>query len=222
MRKILLILSTFLPWFLKYRFLNHFMKYQISKDARIGLSIITINHLKMEAGSNIGHFNVIINLDNLELGLNSTIGRSNWITGFSTKIKSKHFCHDKNRISELIIGKESAITKKHHIDCTNYIHIGDYVTIAGYNSQLLTHSIDIYEGRQDSHPIEIGDYSFVSTGVIILGGSKLPNKSVLAAGAVLNKNYNEEWKIYGGIPAKPIKDIAQNAKYFSRQQGFIY
>lgn len=222
MRKILLILSIFLPWFLKYRFLNHFMGYQISKNAYIGLSIITIRHLKMGSGSYIGHFNVIINLDNLELGPKSIIGRNNWITGFSTKIKSKHFEHDKKRKSELIVGKESAITKNHHLDCTNYIYIGDYVTVAGYNSQFLTHSVDIYEGRQDSHPIEIEDYSFVSTGVIILGGSKLPSKSVLAAGAVLNKRYNEEWKIYGGIPAKPIKDIDKNAKYFSRKQGFIY
>lgn len=211
-----------MPWFVKYRFLNKFMGYDISKDAYIGLSIITIKHLKMGPGSYIGHFNVIINLDNLVLGSNSIIGRNNWITGFSTKIKSKHFEHDKDRKSELIIGNESAITKNHHLDCTNYIHIGNYATIAGYNSQFLTHSIDIYEGRQDSHPIEIGDYSFVSTGVIILGGSKLPDYSVLAAGATLNKNYSDKWKIYGGVPAKPIKDIDRNAKYFYRKQGFIY
>lgn len=222
MRKIICLLSIFLPWFIKYRFLNYFLHYNISKDAYIGFSLITIRNLCMAPGSRIGHYNVIVNLDKLELGSNSTISRNNWITGFSTKIRSKHFEHDKDRRSELIIGKESAITKKHHIDCTNYIHIGDYVTIAGYNSQFLTHSIDIYEGRQDSHPIKIGDYSFVSTGVIILGGSELPGKSVLAAGAVLNKKYNEEWKIYGGVPAKPIKEIDINAKYFSRKQGFIY
>lgn len=222
MRKILLMLSIFLPWFLKYRFLNSFLGYNISKDAHIGLSIINVNHLKMNPGSNIGNFNVIVNLDKLELGKNSTIGRGNWITGFSTKIQSKHFKHDKNRVSELIIGNESAITKNHHIDCTNYVHIGDYVTIAGYKSQFLTHSIDIYEGRQDSHPIEIGNYCFVSTSVIILGGSKLPNYSVLAAGAILNKNFIDEWKIYGGVPAKPIKDINKNARYFSREKGFIY
>lgn len=220
--RIFLIFSIFLPWFLKYRFLNYFFDYNISKDAHIGFSLITVRHLYMASGSRIGHFNVIVNLDKLKLGNNSTIGRKNWITGFSTIIKSKHFEHDKDRKSELIIGNESAITKNHHIDCTNYIHIGDYVTIAGYNSQFLTHSIDIYEGRQDSHPIEIGNYCFVSTRVIILGGAKLPDYSVLAAGATLNKNYSDKWKIYGGVPARPIKDIAKDAKYFSRGQGFIY
>lgn len=220
--KIINAIICLLPWKLKRRILVSLYGYEIDKTAYIGLSYIFPQYLKMKAGSKIGHLNVAIHLDKIEIGENSSISRGNWITGLSTKMKSKHFCHDKNRISELVIGKESAITKKHHIDCTNYIHIGDYVTIAGYNSQFLTHSIDIYEGRQDSHSIEIGDYSFVSTGVIILGGTKLPSKSVLAAGAVLNKNYNEEWKIYGGVPAKPIKDIDQNAKYFSRRQGFIY
>lgn len=221
MKKILLLLSVFLPWCLKYRLLN-LLGYNISRNAYIGLSIITINHLKMSPGSSIGHFNIIINLEKLEIGENSIIGRNNWITGFPQKNNSRHFKHDKNRLPELIIGKESAITKRHHIDCTNYIHIGDYVTIAGYNSQFLTHSIDIYEGRQDSHPIVIQDYCFVSTGVIILGGSLLPKYSVLAAGAVLNKSFTTEWEIYGGVPARPIKSIDHNAKYFSREQGFIY
>lgn len=42
------------------------------------------------------------------------------------------------------------------------------------------------------------------------------------AGAVLNKTYTEEWKLYGGVPAKPIKDISKDAKYFNRKIGFVY
>lgn len=156
------------------------------------------------------------------LGKNATIARSNWITGFSTGTTSKHFAHQKNRKSELILGDESAITKKHHLDCTNSIIIGKYTTIAGYNSQFLTHSIDIYEGRQDSHPIEIGDYCFVSTRVITLGGSKLPNNSLLAAGAVLNKKFEDEYQLYAGIPAVPRKELPHDAKYFNREVGFVF
>lgn len=142
----------------------------------------------MEEGASIGAFNIAVHLDRIHLGKSSTIGRSNWITGFPTGTGSRHFAHDKERISELIIGKESAITKNHHIDCTNRIKIGDFVTIAGYRSQFLTHSIDVYKNRQDSHPITIDDYCFVSTSVVILGGATLPAYSVLAAGAVLAKN----------------------------------
>lgn len=176
----------------------------------------------MRENSKIGHLNIAIHLDKILIGENSIIARNNWITGFPTNTTSKHFSHQQERQSQLIIGKESAITKNHHIDCTNSIIIGDFVTIAGYNSQLLTHSIDLKENRQSSFPIYIEDYSFVSTRCIILGGSKLPNHSILAAGAVLNKNYSEPWTLYAGIPAKPIKPIEKTEKYFTRQSGFVY
>ena len=212
----------FMPWRLKHWALTRFWHYKIHPSARIGLSYIYPKHLVMETGAKIGHFNVAIHLDKLILGKNSSIGRNNWITGFPTGSNSKHFAHDLNRRSEFIVGEESAITKNHHIDCTNSIYVGNFATIAGYGSQFLTHSIDIYESRQDSHPIAIGDYSFVSTRVIVLGGAVLPAYSVLAAGAVLNKAYNDEWTLYTGVPAKPKCNISKDAKYFSRSEGFIY
>ena len=216
-----LILLLF-PWSLRRKILIKKFGYKIHPTAHIGLSYIYPKYLEMAAGASIGHFNVAIHLDKIVIGENSSIGRSNWITGFPIGTNSKFFSHDKERKSELIIGRESAITKNHHIDCTNYIHIGDYATIAGYNSQFLTHSIDIYESRQDSHPIEIGDYCFVSTGVRVLGGAVLPSFSVLGAGAVLNKAYNKERMLYAGVPAVPKKVIPQDAKYFFRKEGFVY
>lgn len=215
-------LLLFIPWTLRRKILIKKFGYKIHPTAHIGLSYIYPKYLEMGAGASIGHFNVAIHLDKIVIGENSSIVRSNWITGFPTGTDSKFFSHDKERKSELIIGKESAITKNHHIDCTNYIHIGDFVTIAGYNSQFLTHSIDIYESRQDSHPIEIGDYCFVSTGVWVLGGAKLPACCVLGAGAVLNKAYTKERMLYVGVPAMPKKEIPIDAKYFLRKEGFIY
>lgn len=222
MKKIINFLVVLFPWKVRRFILIRFYHYQIHPTARIGLSYIYPKHLIMEEGAYIGHLNVAVHLDKMILRENVTIARNNWITGFPVAANSKHFAHDKERKSELIIGKESAITKNHHIDCTNSIHIGDYVTIAGYNSQLLTHSIDVYKSRQDSHPITIGDYCFVSTGVVILGGATLPSYSLLAAGAVLTKSFEKEWVIYAGVPAKPIKNIPNDAKYFHREQGFVY
>lgn len=222
MKRLLNILLIFFPWRMRRFILIKFYHYDLDPTARIGLSYIYPKHLIMEEGARIGHFNVAIHLDKMFLGKNATIARGNWITGFPTGTSSKHFAHDKNRINEFVLGRESAVTKNHHLDCTNSIHIGDFVTIAGYRSQFLTHSIDIYEGRQDSHPIRIGNYCFVSTGVIVLGGSLLPDYSVLGAGAVLNKEYILTYKLYAGVPAKPVKDIASTAKYFCRKKGFVY
>lgn len=222
MKVLINLMVMILPWFLKKRILKIFYGYQLFDHTYIGLSYIFPKKLVMEQGACIGHFNTAIHLDYMFLGKNATIARSNWITGFSTGTTSKHFAHQKNRKSELILGDESAITKKHHLDCTNSIIIGKYTTIAGYNSQFLTHSIDIYEGRQDSHPIEIGDYCFISTRVITLGGSKLPNNSLLAAGAVLNKKFEDEYQLYAGIPAVPRKELPHDAKYFNREVGFVF
>ena len=221
MSKILKAICVLLPWVLRRRILNSYFGYEIDPCARIGLSWIYPKKLIMKAHSKIGHLNTGIHLDIMELGEYASIGRSNWITGFPTGINSKHFAHQPERSSHFILGNHSAITKNHHLDCTHKLSIGKYVTIAGYQSQFLTHSIDIFENRQDSKPIEIGDYCFVSTNVTILGGAKLPNYSVLGAKALLNKPYTESWKLYGGIPARILNDIPKNAEYFNRKTGFV-
>lgn len=216
------ILLLFLPWQLRRIILQRIYGYKIHPTARVGMSFVYPKHLVMKAGASIGHFVAGIHLDRIEMGENSSIGRGCWITGFPTGTDSQHFAYRKERKCELVIGKDSAITKNHHLDCTDYIHVGNFTTIAGYQSQFLTHSIDVHENRQDCHPIEIGDYCFVSTGVKVLGGSRLPSHSVLAAGAVLTRMFDDEWTIYGGVPAKKIKDIAPDAKYFVRKEGYVW
>jgi acetyltransferase-like isoleucine patch superfamily enzyme len=120
------------------------------------------------------------------------------------------------------LNEGAAITKHHHFDCTSPITIGKFTTIAGYYSQFLTHSIDIIESRQDSHPITIGDYCFISTNVVILGGAQMPDYSVLGAKSLLNKKHNQSYGLYGGQPAIFIKNIDFGAKYFTRNEPFVY
>src|SRR5690606_24816857 len=132
-------------------------------------------------------------------------------------IEQRHFQHQEDRRSTLILGKSSAITKNHHIDCTHTIIIGKFTTVAGYQSQFLTHSIDIYKGRQHSKAIQIGDYCFISTGVKVLGGATIPDFSVLGAGAVVNKKFEDPYCLYAGVPAEKIKELPRDAKYFNRE-----
>ena len=216
------IITFLMPWHIKRLMLIKFFNYEIHSSAKIGLSWIYPKKLIMNSNSKIGNFNIAVHLDLISIGKYSSISRGNWITGFPSNTNSKHFSHQKNREAKLLLGEHSAITKNHHIDCTSTITIGDFVTIAGYNSQLLTHSINILENRQDSSPITIGNYCFISTNVVILGGAHLPSYSVLGAKAMLNKKMNQEYCLYGGIPAKYINEIPKTAKYFDRSTGFIY
>jgi acetyltransferase-like isoleucine patch superfamily enzyme len=167
----------------------------------------------MANGARIEHFNVAIHLDNITLLENAKIGRNNWITGMSTQNKN-HFTHQEDRIASLIVGKESAITKNHHIDCTNLVSIGDFSIIGGYQSQFLTHSIDFINNRQHSNPIIIGNYCFVGTRSILMGGAVLPDNSILGANSLLNKSFVKPYTLYAGSPAAEVKPIPMDAKYF--------
>jgi len=219
----LLKLVTFLlPWPLRRWALQSWFGYKIHPKAHIGFAWIFPRKLIMSAESKIDHLTVAIQIDKIEMGTKSSIGRGNWITGFPTNRSSLHFKHQQKRRAELLLEESAAITKKHHFDCTNTIRIGRFTTIAGYDSQFLTHSIDLAEGRQHSAPIYIGEYSFVGTNVVVLGGSSLPSYSVLGAKSLLNRNFCEDWTMYGGVPAKPIKRISTAAKYFVRTNGYVY
>lgn len=214
-------LTFILPWKLRRLALQRWFGYKIHPTASIGLSWVFPNELVMEEHARIDHFTVAIHLQAIQMKAFSKIGRGNWITGFPVQKNPRHFKHQPARQPALILGNSSAITKNHHLDCTSLIHIGDFVTIAGYQSQFLTHSIDVMENRQDSNPIYIGDYAFIGTNVVVLGGAKLPSRSVLGAKSLLNKSFEEEWTLYGGVPAKPIQKIPATARYFTRQSGFV-
>lgn len=215
------ILTVLLPWPLKRWVLETFFGYELSNSAYIGFAWIFPYRLRMGSGARISSLSVAVNLDSVELGDNSSIGRGTWITGFPSGTRSRHFAHQPNRRSELQLGAHSAITKYHHIDATHRITIGSFTTIAGYGSQLLSHSIDLQNCRQHSEPITIGSYCFVGTSCVILGGSVLPDYSVLGALSLLNKHHCETWSLYAGHPARRMRPIDPSAAYFSRNRGFV-
>lgn len=210
-----------MPWKIRRLMLQKFFGFEIHKTARIGLAWVFPKKLVMLSNTKIDHFTIAVNLDLINMKDNSSIGRSNWITGFPTNTDSPHFKHQKDRKAALYLGESSAITKNHHMDCTHTIEIGKFSTIAGYNSQFLTHSINVFENRQDSAPITIGEYTFIGTNSVVLGGANLPTHSVLGAKSLLNKSFNDPWKLYAGVPAKSISDLPKTAKYFSRERGFV-
>ena len=102
MKRILSLLIIFLPWSIKRFILIKIWNFEIHPSSRIGLSYIYPSKLRMHQNSKIGSFNVAINLDEVVLKKNSSISRFNWITGFSTKKKTKHFSHQKDRRIKLL------------------------------------------------------------------------------------------------------------------------
>lgn len=126
-------------------------------------------------------------------GVLAAIGRGNWISGFPLG-PSGHFARELDKPPALILDDHAAIM----------------------------HSIDLVASRQSSEPIEIGEYCLVGTEVVVLGGSRLPHHPVLAAKSLLNKQWEEPFHLYGGVPAKSLKKLPEEMEYFRRQEGFVW
>lgn len=210
-----------LPWKIRRLIFVNLFGYMLDPNARIGLSWVFPKKLIMHRGAKIAHFNFFKPVDLVEIGEFSSIGSLNWITGFPYDSSFQHFSNELDRRNQLIIGQHSHITSRHLIDCTNSVKIGDFSTIAGYRSQILTHSIDLEKSAQTTAPVKIGDYVFIGSQSILLKGTSIPNYAVIGAGSLVNKSFSEEFTLYAGVPARKIKIIPSNWRYFKRKEGMV-
>ena len=209
-----------LPWSIKRRLLVAVFGYDIHEHAYIGLSWVFPKRLTLETGANISHFTFFRRIEEVHLLSLSRIGAFVFVTGFPKGVGG-HFAREVDRLMSLKIGRESHITSRHLIDCTNSVEIGDYSTIAGYRTQVLTHSIDLEVPMQKSAPVKIGNYCFISTATIILPGVKIPDYCIVAAGSVVTKSFSLSYGLYAGVPARLVKNLSEDYGYFVRKAGRV-
>lgn len=89
------------------------------------------------------------------------------------------------------------------IEIGNNVAISSGVTIRDSDNHIIKK--DGYAENVKTKPIMIGDRVWIGLNVIILKGVKIGNGSIIAAGAVVNKNIPEN-ALAGGVPAKIIKE----------------
>lgn len=215
-------LSILLPWAVRRLILTRVCHYVIPRSSRIGLAWIVPDRLIMGEGASIGHFTVCRGIGFLSLGDHSHIGRFNWIGGEPIDPPSAFFASETGRRPYLIVGRHSAITARHYLDCTNTISIGDFTTVAGVRSAFLSHGIDVETAKQRSAPIVIGSYCLVGTNCVVLGGSKLPDCSVLGAGSLLRDRCDDSHRVYAGVPSRAVKKLPSDSAYFHRRHGVVF
>lgn len=220
MKVLLRLFLVLLPWGLRRHLLCWFYGYRLHPASRIGLAWVFPRMLVMESGASIGHLTIAKGMDLLQLGQGASIGRLNWISAFPSG-GNTHFAHLTQRQPALVLGEHAAVTHRHLIDCTERVSIGRFTTFAGFRSQILSHSIDLSACRQHARPVSIGEYCFVGTACTILGGSALPDYSVLGAHALLNKTHRQKHRLYAGVPAEAVAELDPALQYFVRRKGFV-
>ncbi len=103
--------------------------------------------------------------------------------------------------SVLEIGPGTVITSGHRIDFTDRVTLGRNVIVGGRNSSLWTHN------RQETAPIEIGDFCYLGSEVRLAPGAKLPDECILGIGAVLVGEIKEPRSLVAGVPAKAVRPL---------------
>ena len=220
LRAVTQILFMPFPCSIRRRLLSSIFGYRLPATARIGLSVVDVDRLRMGEGSRIGHFNVFHGLEVLDIGDAAIVGKFNWISGASAA-NSTVFTHEPGRCSKLVIGRDAAIVNWHLIDCADTVELGPFSVLSGAGTQILTHGVEIEENQQRCLPVRLGAYTFIGTRSVILKGTQLADYCVLAAGSVCALRSSEPYGLYAGVPAKRVKDLPKDAEFFSRSRGVV-
>lgn len=112
---------------------------------------------------------------------------------------------------KLIIGSNTWIGHDALIICSSNIFIGSHCDIAprvyiGTGTHIIDVNCEHVSGRGISLPISIGNGCWLCANSMILPGTTIGNKSILAAGAVAKGNIPSR-ELWGGCIAKKIKDL---------------
>jgi acetyltransferase-like isoleucine patch superfamily enzyme len=216
-RAVMTLATGVLP---KSRFKNWLLRrlgHSVASSASIGHVVLwRIEKLTLAENARLSSMTVFKDLRLVTLSDRATIGAWNWISAASEFVATAPL-H-----AQLAMDRDSAITSRHYIDCSGGVTVGAFATVAGQRSTILSHEINFALNEQQAGSVSIGEYAFVSTNCVLLKGSHLPARSVLAAGGVLGRrpsNSNVEEGLWGGVPAKWLRPL--EGEYFSREVGYV-
>lgn len=198
----------------------------ISKDVKIGNNVFIGSGVKIGAGSVIGDdcilYDNVVLYDNITVCANSIIHSGTVIgsDGFGYHTNDS-FHHKIPHIKNVIIGENVEIGASCTIDrgSVQDTVIGNYSKLD--NQVHLAHNVKIGEGCLIAGGVFIGGSSIIEDFVTIAGKSdigphiKIGSKTVLAARSCVLKSLPGS-AIYGGNPARPIKEKQKRDALFTR------
>ncbi|HQU85738.1 MAG TPA: hypothetical protein PKY59_21560 [Pyrinomonadaceae bacterium] len=219
---ILIFLAVFPSW-VKKLFYRMFFGYKFGKNVKIGFSIIDAAECFIDDNVSIGHLNAFIGIKKLFIGDHARIGNLNIIRGGDEVRLGRYIeiirLNEINSIPDpvivnpadprFILGDGSVVTTSHKIDFTDKVEFGKRVILGGRNSSLWTHN------RQQTRQITIGDYSYIGSEIRIAPGGTIPPKCIVGIGSVITKEFDGEYQLIAGVPAKVIKTLDEDGKFLT-------
>jgi acetyltransferase-like isoleucine patch superfamily enzyme len=146
------------------------------------------------------------NLRNVQIGENVSLGSRGWL-----------YIPLHNRTARICIGAGTAIGDNFTISCNESIRIGKNCLMS-YRISILDHDHvtglginPVTSGIMKGEPVEIGDDTFVGTGVVIMRGVKIGKNCVINANSVVMRSFEDNC-IINGSPAKIVMMVAPVAK----------
>lgn len=87
------------------------------------------------------------------------------------------------------------------------VFIGDYTQL-GPNVGIISSNHDLHDSRKKIiSEVKVGKYCWIGMNSVVLPGVILGDFTIVAAGAVVTKSFEEGYCVIGGNPAKKIKDL---------------
>ena len=135
----------------------------------------------------------------------------NWKTFNSTILYEVPRVYFKNK---LYLGKHITINNNVFIHAAGEVYIDDNCVLSAGTTILSTgENLDLWidrSGESDIHideKVVIGKNVWLCANTTICPGVQIADNCVIAAGSVVTKNLDKSCALYGGVPAKYIRDL---------------
>ena len=183
MKKIILIISIFLPGKFRIMLLNK-VGYKVSFQAKLSpFSIIFAKDVLIEANARIGSFTIIAGLKSLKMGSSSSISRFTYVSGSgSLNMKNRAF-----------IGSRCIL----NTNCGD-IQLGEYSALSP-RSTIITHGtfLPVTHGYSFKNKgVSIGDYTWIMQNTSIGPGVKIGSNIIVLPGSLVVKEVKDNTVIY--------------------------
>lgn len=185
------------------RLLGH----RISRQARLGFSLVLADRLVLQGSARIGHLN-LLRLRRLVMRQGAYLGRGNIIHGpISVSLADCAAIGNNNKIVRgprgmvtsgpacLRLGELAKITAEHRLDCTTSVSMGAFSTMAGTSCELWTHGYVHDQSGPGRYridgPVRIGHNVYIGSASIITAGVTIADGVIIGAGTTVARSLME-------------------------------